>query len=253
MGLDIYAGTLTRYYSGNWKTSVQQWAEKNGMQVNIIRPEDQNVDPAPVEEIFAVVTEWRDQLVQALADSLTEQPYWNEDNDITPYYTDKPDWDAVHALMLYIICKLQGIAVPRTVAKDFDLYNQPIYKEFITNKNNAISLFDGDGWWIPISDAFMFNGYLPTGDQRTFATVGMIKYELEQINTLEWNADEQTIISWVDTEGYPADVSYSNGEFNNIAKNEEYNTESLAKFAFSILWQAVEHSLKYGTLIIYDY
>ena len=26
MGLDIYAGTLTRYYSHNWKTVVQQWA-----------------------------------------------------------------------------------------------------------------------------------------------------------------------------------------------------------------------------------
>ena len=29
MGLDIYAGTLTRYYSHNWKTVVQQWAEEN--------------------------------------------------------------------------------------------------------------------------------------------------------------------------------------------------------------------------------
>ena len=29
MGLDIYAGTLTRYYSHNWKTVVQQWAEDN--------------------------------------------------------------------------------------------------------------------------------------------------------------------------------------------------------------------------------
>ena len=28
MGLDIYAGTLTRYYSHNWKTVVQQWAEE---------------------------------------------------------------------------------------------------------------------------------------------------------------------------------------------------------------------------------
>ena len=28
MGLDIYAGTLTRYYSHNWKTVVQRWAEE---------------------------------------------------------------------------------------------------------------------------------------------------------------------------------------------------------------------------------
>ncbi|SCI75021.1 Uncharacterised protein [uncultured Blautia sp.] len=30
MGLDIYAGTLTRYYSHNWKTVVQQWAGQRG-------------------------------------------------------------------------------------------------------------------------------------------------------------------------------------------------------------------------------
>ena len=35
MGLDIYAGTLTRYYSHNWKTAVQQWAEENGYTFNL--------------------------------------------------------------------------------------------------------------------------------------------------------------------------------------------------------------------------
>ena len=39
MGLDIYAGTLTRYYSHNWKTVVQQWAEKNGYSFSRISPD----------------------------------------------------------------------------------------------------------------------------------------------------------------------------------------------------------------------
>ena len=60
MGLDIYAGTLTRYYSRNWKTSVQQWGEEHGMRVNIIRPEEQNVELASPEEILEGVTAWRD-------------------------------------------------------------------------------------------------------------------------------------------------------------------------------------------------
>ncbi len=29
MGLDLYAGTLTRYYAHNWKTVVEAWAEAN--------------------------------------------------------------------------------------------------------------------------------------------------------------------------------------------------------------------------------
>lgn len=37
MGLDIYAGTLTRYYAQNWKTVSQQFAETNGMNFQTIR------------------------------------------------------------------------------------------------------------------------------------------------------------------------------------------------------------------------
>lgn len=253
MGLDIYAGTMVRYYSRNWKTSVQQWGEANGVQVNIIRPEEQNAAPVPVEEITADVISWREQLIQALAGELTGQPHWNEDNNTTPYYTDKPDWDALNALRLYALCKLQERKVPDTVDKNFDIQKQPAYKKFIKDQNTAISLLHCSGWWLPISDSFMFNGYLPTGHQRMIATTGMLREELERINAIEWNADEQTIIGWRDTEGYPTDALWKNGQMEHIAKHKVFDTVSLAKFAFSILWQAVRHSMQYGTLIIYDY
>ena len=45
MGLDIYAGTLTRYYSHNWKTVVQQWAEENGYSFNCITPDGEPAVP----------------------------------------------------------------------------------------------------------------------------------------------------------------------------------------------------------------
>ncbi len=35
LGLDIYAGTLTRYYSHNWKAVVQQWADDYGVELEI--------------------------------------------------------------------------------------------------------------------------------------------------------------------------------------------------------------------------
>lgn len=253
MGLDIYAGTLTRYYTRNWKTSVQKWGEEHGMQVNIVRPEEQNVELAPAEEILEGVTGWRDQIIAALADALTEKPFWNEDNDITPYYTDKPDWDAVEALMLYVCCRAVGEAVPQTVSKNFDVYKQPVYKRFMEKKQNVISLFDSDGWYLPIRDSFMFKALLPTGDERVISTVGMLKNELEEINSLEWKADEETILSWNTEEGYPTDALYGSGRVEFIEKHTEYDTISLAKFAFSILWQAVKHSESYGTLIIYDF
>ena len=39
MGLDIYAGTLTRYYNHNWKTQAQQFAEAaHRKRLGVLRP-----------------------------------------------------------------------------------------------------------------------------------------------------------------------------------------------------------------------
>ena len=65
MGLDIYAGTLTRYYSHNWKTVVQQWAEENGYSFNRITPDGEpadNEEELSPTEVQAAVENWRDQI-----------------------------------------------------------------------------------------------------------------------------------------------------------------------------------------------
>ena len=88
MGLDIYAGTLTRYYSHNWKTVVQQWAEENGYTFNRITPDGEpadNEEELSPAEIQAAVEDWRDQILAAI--SQPNQPHytpWPEDNE-RPY------------------------------------------------------------------------------------------------------------------------------------------------------------------------
>ncbi|MBR6044200.1 MAG: hypothetical protein IKP47_01055 [Ruminococcus sp.] len=255
MGLDIYAGTMTRYYARNWLTSVQQWGLEHGMQVNIVRPEgqeDENI--ASPEEIIAGVTDWRRGLIEWLGDNIEGEPHWSEDNDATPYYTDKPDWDAAEALLLYACAKWLGKEPPATVRKNFDVYETELYKEFTERKQGAVSLFDSELWWLPLNDPLMFRVPLPTGQEKTLSTVGMLKLELDAINAIEWNASEEEIISWRDSEGYPDDAYYSKEKgLQMLEKHDEFDTVSLAKFAFSILWQAVTFAQEHGTCVIFDY
>ena len=93
MGLDIYAGTLTRYYTHNWKTVVQQFAEANGLNFRAVRAQESDLSP---QELQDIAIEWRDAIIKGL--NLKSDILWNEDYDETPYYTDKPDWDAISAL-----------------------------------------------------------------------------------------------------------------------------------------------------------
>ena len=128
MGLDIYAGTLTRYYSHNWKTVVQQWAEENGYTFNRITPDGEpadNEEELSPAEIQAAVEDWRDQILAAI--SQPNQPHytpWPEDNE-RPYYTDKPDWDAFGAMLLVAACHTYEEPVPLTVEKDWDFGEHP--------------------------------------------------------------------------------------------------------------------------------
>ena len=73
------------------------------------------------------------------------------------------------------------------------------------------------------------------------------------INQLGWNANTETIMNWSYTEGYPTDGTIQSGTVKQLDVHEIYDTESLAKFAFSVLWQAVIFSEKEQVPIIMDY
>ena len=111
MGLDLYAGTLTRYYSHNWKTVVQQWAEANGYSFEKITPDGETVEDQQMRPLLRCkksLEGWRDSILEAIRQP--DQPAftpWEEDNE-KPYFTDKPDWDAFGAMLLVAACHTIG-------------------------------------------------------------------------------------------------------------------------------------------------
>lgn len=246
MGLDIYAGTLTRYYAHNWKSVVQQWAEANGYEFNRITPnsaEGEQEEELSHEEILRVVTDWSGQLIAAMSQNYGKKfEAWNEDHDTTPYYTDKPDWDAFMALVLYTCCKIYNESVPETVENNFDASAFSVLGRAANDDNVNLSLLKEAVWWVPIDESFYAAGPLPNGVNSVIGTVKALEAELMIINGFEWEADEETILSWCKTEGYNTEKSEAGN-----------NTVSLAKFAFSILWQAVKFAKEHNVPIVLDF
>src|ERR1043166_5537770 len=111
MGLDIYVGSLTRYYTGDWETIVQQWGRENGVPVTVMRPGQpsgglaslwgrvfKQTTVATAEQTRIGVLRWRGQIARALGDQGRGLD-WDE-SAAAPYFTDKPDWDGYGALLL---------------------------------------------------------------------------------------------------------------------------------------------------------
>ena len=86
--------------------------------------------------------------------------------------------------------------------------------------------------------------------------MGGLRKELEKLNQLAWRADEVTILRWTETEGYPVDGTIvPDGQYSkaDIPEHTQYDTQSLAKFSFSMFWQAMRFAEEQQVPILLDY
>lgn len=258
MGLDIYAGKLTRYYSRNWKNIVQLFAEENGQNCvmrdasgNEMKPVE---DQAEIENIRDIVSNWADTFAVSIKPPLTP-PLWDEKSDCG-YFTDKPDWVAFGALVMLQACIELKKPLPEFVRNDWKFYDEPIVKQAMEQRIPN-SLLMGTTHWLPIPDEAIYIAKLPTGNEGTISTVSLLKYELEDLNKQLWNADEDTILSWRNDKFYvPLNRKRPKlvlGFIQQFKKKDRYSTEELAKCAYSMLYQAVKFATENQCPIVLDY
>lgn len=258
MGLDIYAGTLTRYYANNWKTVVQQWAEENGYQFKRVNEEGEEISDdgeLSPEETQEEVQGWRDDFL-AVLEKIGQKTYtpWLEDNE-TPYFTDKLDWLAFGAMLLVAACHSYEEPVPKTILHSWDFTEHPLIERLSQDEERKWSLLRNVTRWVPLPDCFMIAVPLPNGERATIGTVAGLRKELERLNAMAWQADEETIYSWCETEGYPADgepVQDGIRVKSIIPENTEYDTQSLAKFCYSIFYRALKFAEENQVSIVMD-
>lgn len=225
------------------------------MEYSRINPSDYEENKQSAAETESSVKQWQEQLVNALKCSGVEKAkVWQDDWDTKPYYTHKPDWDAYGALLLYATGKLLKVRSPKDYKKNTDYHAVLKVMGIYGTSYRQWSLFNNVCHYVPIADRLVFKYPLPDGRESMLSTVACLKYELEKINEAAWKADEATILDWVNTEGYPAEGQIGgNGLLRLLPKRKVYSTESLAKFAFSILWQAVKFAEKEQVTILLDY
>ena len=159
-------------------------------------------------------------------------------------------------MLLVAACHTYGEPVPSTVEKNRDFGEHPLVVRLASDEARVWSLFRGATWWLPLTDAFFFQVPLPTDDLAMIGTVGGLRKELEKLNQLAWQADEDTILTWADTEGYPVDGAIGpEGQYSKagIPEHTQYDTQSLAKLAFSIFWRAIRFAEEQHVPILLDY
>lgn len=278
MGLDLYAGTITRYYAHDWETKAQQIAKERGFGYKRFDSQDgteQNIEVAKseadaalqeeassknqttfsVEQINLGANNWMSALCEGLKSGFkAEISPWVE-NNVIPYYTDKLTTEAYGALLLVIAGTTYYEEYDAKIKNGWRFYENPLVDRMMRDKVNINSISKGTSCWVPVSHPCYFEYVMPSNQKALIGTLALLSSELEAVNKLIWQADEQTILSWTETEGFPKIENLCLDErfTGNMSANSEYDTMSLAKFAYSLFYRAVQFAKENQVPIILDY
>lgn len=195
MGLDIYVGSLTRYYAGDWELITQKAAKEMGLDLQVIRahdPDDAIRDP---EQIRSTVLTWRNNLTVALGKSLSKPLDWDEGPE-APYFTDKPTWDCYSDLVPWAAYdEHDKLTRPYDSVAEFGIDPAYVASTATTFDTRYAHLYDGK-LWLPCSFEFAFKTEDAGGNPIRIGSSLALHRQLKDLNKRTWSASDQMIAEW---------------------------------------------------------
>jgi hypothetical protein len=227
MALDVYVGTLTRYYAGEWENIAEKAARERGAQYRIGRAGGAERGG---EEIGQAVLSWRGVLNESLGERIALPLDWNESAD-APYFTGRPGWDGFGSLVLWAAyAEHPGVRRPASLPEEWD--NDPVLVRSNAQgfRSRYSHLVRNVELWLPGPFDFTFEGEDVDGRRVVMGSTATLRRQLEDLNGATWKADEDVVATW-GRDSLAADAPL----------------EQNARYAFAVLLdltrRAVEHRL----------
>jgi hypothetical protein len=230
MALDVYVGSLARYYAGEWENVAEKAARERGVQYQIGRPggsTDRLKDP---QRIPPAVLAWRSALSDSLGSKLALPLDWDEALE-APYFTGRPGWDGFGSLVLWAAyAEHPALRRPATLAEEWD--NDPaLMRSNVAGFRSRYShLVRNVELWLPSPFEFTFEGEDIDGRRVVVGSTTTLRRQLEDLNAATWKADANAVAGWC-REPLAAEAPL----------------ELCARYAFAVLLdlarRAVEHKL----------
>jgi hypothetical protein len=210
VGLDVYVGSLTRYYAGDWELATARVARELGTKFEVARtdnPPDAIRDP---EQIRPIVIEWRKKLSESLAGSLANPLDWVEESD-APYFTDKPAWDGYQALLLWAAYEEHPeLRIPAHLPANMSEDMAIVLSTSEHYKTHYPTLLSDTRIWLPIDFSFFFRAPDCAGREVMIGSSFSLSRELDNLNKRTWNASEAELSNFAfegSEKGVPLEIA----------------------------------------------
>jgi hypothetical protein len=202
VALDVYVGSLTRYYTRDWENVVQQQARIEGYQYTQITPDgplDQQRRPT-VDEVQPAIRAWQEALTRGLGSHLDEPLNWDESPG-APYFTDRPGYPGYSGLLLWAsYADKPGVDRPSQLPED-GWYSDPVFTAAIEKESKTpYRQILQPEIWLPCRFDFCFQGPSPV-DQPAWigSSIALLK-QVEALNAATFRASEPELASYLKEE-----------------------------------------------------
>ena len=196
MALDVYVGSLARYYAGEWESIAEKAARERGAQYQIGRPggsADRLKDP---ERIHPAVLAWRSTLSDSLGSKIPLPLDWDESLE-APYFTGRPGWDGFGSLVLWAAyAEHPALRQPATLPEEWD--NDPaLMRSNVAGFRSRYShLVRNVELWLPSPFEFTFEGEDIDGRRVVVGSTTTLRRQLDDLNAATWKADASAVAEW---------------------------------------------------------
>ena len=191
MGLDVYAGGLTRYITGDWETAVQRAAREQGVSCEI--EGRQWVRDAP-ESVRAAMEEWKGVLDSALQSEVGAGVDWDESEE-APYFTRKPDWSGWSCLVLLAAYEEQPhLARPESAVLEWQ--GDPAWAACLDLRSRTFGQILFPELWLPVEHDVVFRADLPWGGESVLGSTMHLLKQLADRNDATLKANARSLARW---------------------------------------------------------
>lgn len=196
MGLDLYVGSLTRYFCGNWDTSLQQQCRKKGMPYSRENEGKETIKQKSRDQVHPGVIAWKKGVIAKLNGSGSQPFDWDE-SEKAPYFTDKLHFQGHSSLLLWAAyAEHPDLHRPEAIVEDFEedeAYSLCTEEE---SKTEFPHLLKQTACWLPCEFDAPFETMDLCEAELGFGSANKLLDELTILNLKTWKADKPTIERW---------------------------------------------------------
>ena len=189
MALDVYVGSLTRYYAGDWESITDSPGQRRRA---ARRPADPQKDCEPIRK---AVLAWRTTLGSSLVPHLNEPLAWDE-SATAPWFTGQPGWDGFGSLVLWAAYAEQpGLPRPARLPEEWDDDTALVRSNAQGFRSRYSHLVRNVELWLPLAFDFTFEGEDVDGRRIIVGSATTLSRQLGELNAATWKMDTGELVA----------------------------------------------------------